>query len=193
MIFESFTIKQSAMKNMIFIVAGLIILTSCATSRVEESSKPESKNYKSLVQQETIRQAVEMRRFLLKFNKLYILHGGMIDLKPNNNYIILDGDKIIISTAYIGRQYSYRPIAGIDMKGKTVAFELKDNSSKGLFKIRIKVKNEQNTFDIFLTIDKDGYCNASLTSYKIDRVEYSGNFIPLRAKEENSEQENSLI
>ena len=50
-----------------------------------------------------------MRRFIIKFDRLYISHGGTIDLIPKANYIILDGDKVIISAAYVGRQYSYRP------------------------------------------------------------------------------------
>ena len=45
-----------------------------------------------------------------------------------------------------------------------------------------------NTFDVYLTVNNDGYCNTSLTSYKIDRVRYTGNFIPLIPKEENQEK-----
>lgn len=193
MIFELLIFKQSAMKKLIFILTGLIILTSCATTKVEESSKNDTQKFQKLVRQEDIRQAVETRRFLLKFNRLYVPYGGSIDLKPASNYIILDGDNVIICAAYVGRQYSSRPIAGIDLKGKAVAFEYKDNREKGLFEIRIKARNEQTTFDVFLTIDSDGYCNASLTSYKIDRVRYTGDFIPLKPKDTNSEQENIVI
>jgi hypothetical protein len=181
------------MNKLVYILSGLVILTSCATSRVEETSGKESGNMVNVMQQAEIRQAVEMRRFLIKFNKLYISNGGTVDLIPKANYILLDGDKVVISAAYIGRQYSYRPIKGIDMVGQAVSFEIKNNASKGLYEIRMKVKNDKNTFDVFVSVTNDGYCNASLVSYKIDHVRYTGNFIPLKPKEEKIDPETIVI
>ena len=94
------------MNKLIFILCGFLILTSCATAKVEETSKNEPVEVKNPVQQEQIRHAVEMKRFIVKFDRLYISYGGRIDLIPKANYIILDGDKVIISAAYVGRQYS---------------------------------------------------------------------------------------
>jgi hypothetical protein len=181
------------MKNWIFILTGLIVLTSCATSKVEKSSKNESGSITNILHQAEIRQAVEMRRFVIKFDKLYISHGGIIDLIPKSNYMLLDGDKVVINAAYAGRQYNNRPIKGIDMIGHAVSFEMKNNSSKGIYEIRMKVKNDQNTFDVFVTVTIDGYCNTSLTSYKIDPVRYTGNFLPLKPKEEKIEPEKMVI
>jgi hypothetical protein len=181
------------MKKMISITAGLLILTSCATSKVEESSINESKSEKNLIQQTKIKQAVEMRRFILKFDRLYISRGGRIDLVPMNNYFILDGDKAIINAAYVGTQYNYKPIAAINMIGRTVDFEMKDNSSKGVYEIRMKVKNENNSFDVYISINNKGYCNASITNYQLDRVRYTGTFIPFKVKEDSISNENTLI
>jgi hypothetical protein len=181
------------MKNLIFIFTGLLILTSCATSKVEETTRKESVESKNIFLQAEIRQAVEMRRFLIKFDRLYISRGGTIDLIPKSNYLILDGDKVIISAAYIGRQYSYRPVSGIDMIGTAVSFEMKQNTSKGHYEIKMKVKNNKNTFDVFVTIKDSGYCDASLASYKIDHVRYTGNFIPLKPKEEKTDTEKVVI
>jgi hypothetical protein len=177
------------MKKLTIVLTGLVILTSCATSKVEETSKNVSGEVKNVFQQAEIRQAVELRHFIVKFNKLYVSHGGSVDLIPKANYIILDGDRVIISAAYIGRQYSYRPIKGIDMIGQAVSFEMKNNSSKGTYEIRMKVKNKTNSFDVFLTITGDGYCNTSLDNYKIDHVRYTGNFIPLKSKDEKPDIE----
>jgi hypothetical protein len=162
----------------------MVILVSCATTKTGETSKKETKQEKALVQQAEIRQAVEARRFLMKFDRLYYSNGGIIDLKPTMNYILLDGERVVISAAYMGRQYGNRPIKGIDMVGKAVAFDLKNNASKGTYEIKMKVKNEKNTFDVFVTISNDGHCNASVTSHRIDYVRYTGNFIPLKPKEE---------
>jgi len=176
------------MKKLMFILTGFVILTSCATTKVQESSQNESGNLKSIFVQSEIKQAVELRRFIIKFDRLYISHGGTVDLVPKANYLILDGDKVIISAAYIGRQYSYRPIKGIDMIGKAVSFEMKNKTSRGIYEIRMKVKNDKNTFDVYLTVTNEGYCNTSFTSYKIDHVRYTGNFIPLKPKEEKEEK-----
>jgi len=181
------------MNKLIFILTGFVILTSCATTKVEETSINQSGEIKNTFQQDQIRQAVEMRRFIIKFDRLYISHGGTIELIPKANYIILEGDKVIISAAYVGRQFSYRPVKGIDMVGRAISFEMKKNPAKEIYEIRIKVTNNINTFDVFLTVNNDGFCNTSLTSYKIDRVRYTGNFIPLIPKEDNKEKEEKAV
>ena len=107
----------------------------------------------------------------------------MVDLKPRNNYIILDGDRVIINTAYIGRQFDIRPIVAIDMIGRATSFELKEKSPKGMYEIKLRVKNDNNSFDVYITINNDGNCSASLNNYKIDYVRYSGNFVPLKVKQ----------
>ncbi|MBK7713480.1 MAG: DUF4251 domain-containing protein [Bacteroidales bacterium] len=181
------------MKKLIFIITGFVILTSCATSKVKESAKNESAGTKNIFLQAEIKHAIEMRRFLIKFDRLYISHGGTIDLIPKSNYLILDGDKVIISAAYAGRQYSYRPVAGIDMIGRAVSFEVKNKTEKGLYEIKMKVRNDKNTFDVFVTITNSGYCDTSLASYKIDHVRYTGNFIPLKPKMEKIDTEIVVI
>jgi hypothetical protein len=187
MIFDLSVNKCQAMNKIILISTCLVTMISCATSKTGETSQKETIHEKSLVQQAELKQAVEARRFLIKFNKLYYSHGGMIDLKPTYNYILLDGERVVISAAYMGRQYGNRPIKGIDMVGKAVSFELKNNTSKGIYEIKMKVKNDLNTFDLNVTITNDGYCNASVASYKIDYVRYTGSFIPLKPKEEQTE------
>ena len=181
------------MKKLIFTISCFVILTSCATTKVEETKPIESGEAENIFQQELIRQAVEMRRFIVKFDRLYISYGGAIDLIPKANYIILDGDKVIISAAYIGRQFSYRPVKGIDMVGRAISFEMKKNPAKEIYEIKIRVTNNINTFDVYLTVNNDGFCNTSLTSYKIDRVRYSGNFIPLIPKDDNKEKEEKAV
>jgi len=173
--------KRNAMKELLLMVSVMMVLTSCASSNKEESAsrKPSPKEDRVVMQAE-IKQAVEMRRFLIKFDRLYYATGGQIDLIPKANYIILDGQKVVISAAYMGRQFSNRPIRGIDMVGTAVSYELRNNGEKGLFEIRLKARNEVNTFDIFLTVHADGYCNASVTSAQIDNARYSGSFIPLK-------------
>ena len=175
-----------------FISSLILALGSCATSKVQESNEAGGENFDKIVQQTQIKQSVEMRRFIIKFDRLYYANGGRIDLVPKTNYIILDGERAIINAAYIGRQFSYRPIAGINMTGNTIVYERKDNS-KGYYEIRLKVQNDANTFDVFLTINYDGYCNVSITNNRLDHIRYNGNFVPLKPREEEKPSEDTVI
>jgi len=174
--------KTLIMKKLILYCAGLIFLASCAAPKAAETTGKATVNENKVIKQAEIKQAVEMRRFLLKFDRLYPSNGSRVDLIPKANYIILDGNKVVISAAYMGRQFSGRPIKGIDMVGEAVSYELKNNTSKGKYEIKMKVKNDMSSFDVFITIMDNGSCNASLNNYKIDYVKYTGNFIPLRPK-----------
>jgi hypothetical protein len=178
------------MKKLIFILAVMAMLGACASSKVEDTTRKESGETKKALRQAEVRQAVEMRTFIVKFDRLYTSRGGMVDLIPKANYIIVNGDKVVISAAYIGQQYGYRPIKGIDMRGRAVSFELKNNTTKGLYEINMKVKNESNTFDVYLTVRNDGNCNTSFASYRIDHVRYTGTLVPIMPKEE---QENNKL
>ncbi len=184
MIFAHFSTKHGAMKKFLYFITGILLMSSCASSNVQESSGKTTRSERKLVRQEEIKKAVSDRRFIIKLDKIYFTRGGMVDLVPKANYIIVDGDKVIISAAYIGRQFSGRPIAGINMIGKAVTFELKNNTSKGTYAIRMEVKNEANSFDVYVTINSAGNCNASFNNYKLDAVRYTGNFVPLREKEQ---------
>lgn len=103
--------------------------------------------------------------------------------------MIVDGRRAIISAAYFGRQYDIRPIAGINTKGVATNYEMKDNASKGNYEIKMKVRSQSNTFDVNITIGKNGYCSASISAIKIDFVRYTGRIVPL-TEEQNKEEQN---
>ena len=168
------------MKKLFVIITTLLVISSCVTTKEAKSLKSELRDEKKLAEQEVIKEAVESRRFIIKLDKIYYSRGGIIDLRPRYNYIIIDGRKAIISAAYLGRQFDIRPIAGISMRGEANKYELTDNSPKGLYDIKMKVDNEGNSFDIYLRIGKDGSCSASLSSLKIDFVRYQGHIVPIK-------------
>jgi hypothetical protein len=179
------------MKEIIYVFAGLLIMASCAAPKEGESSARKlSANEKKIIRQEEVKQAVEMKRYLVRFDRLYLTRGGRIELIPKANYIIIDGERVIISAAYAGRQLGVRPVRGIDMVGKAESYQVKDKAEKGLYEISMKVTNQTNTFDVYLTISKDGYCDASMSSIMIDHVRYTGSFVPLHPKktEDNIEK-----
>ncbi len=167
------------MKKLVYLFTAVLILSACASSKDVKSSRAEARNEKKIVKQEIVKNAVESRRFIVKLNRMYLTYGGIIQLVPRANYIIVDGTKGVISTAYFGRQYNFRPIAGINMIGRTDDYQLTNNTSKGLYRVDMKVAEGANSFSVNLTISKNGTCNASISSMFINNIRYSGNVVPI--------------
>jgi hypothetical protein len=180
MIFELIKIKYHTMKKLVIVIAVLIFISSCSATKESGSSGIEVRKEKKLAEQAVIRKAVESKRFIIKFDRLYFSHGGIADLIPRANYIIIDGEKAIISAGYLGRQYDIRPIEAINMRGKLMNYELTDDPSKSIYDIKLEVSNGRNSFEVYLRIGKSGYCSVSVSNLKIDNVRYSGHIVPIK-------------
>ncbi len=182
------------MKKLLFILAFPIVLSSCMTSKEGGTSKAELRKEKNLTSQLLVKSAVDSRKYIIKLNRLYFSLGGMIDLVPRANYIIIDGDKAIISTAYLGRQWDIRGIAGIDIRGRAQDYEVTSKLSNGSYQIKLKVSNGNSTaFDVYLSISKNGYCSASVNSLKIENVRYAGYLVPIPEDPNALLQEGKMI
>ncbi|MCX6321033.1 MAG: DUF4251 domain-containing protein [Bacteroidia bacterium] len=181
------------MKKLFYIIMILMVMSSCMTTKEAKSTRIELRKNKNLAEQTVIKKAVESRRFIIRFDRVYYSHGGRVDLVPRANYIIIDGDRAIISAAYLGRQYGM-PIAAIDMIGKSMNYELSNDSSDGAYKIKMDVgRGGDNSFDVNLTISKNGFCNVSVSSLRIDFVRYSGRIVPIKDKINIPLQESIVI
>jgi hypothetical protein len=181
------------MKKLIFFIITLLLLSACAATKEERTAGIESRKENNLSEQEGIKKAVESRRYIIKLNRLYFSHGGRADLIPRANYIIIDGEKAIISAGYLGRQYDIRPIEAINIKGKTRNYELKNQTKNGSYEIKMQVSNGINTFDVYLRIGKSGFCSASVSSLKIDYLRYSGQIVPIRDRANSSASNDNMI
>jgi hypothetical protein len=168
------------MKKFLAFIITIVVISSCATTKETGTTNSESRTEKKLAEQAVIKRAVESRRFIIKLDRLYFSRGGMIELQPRLNYIIIDGEKAIISVGYLGRQYDIRPIAGINMRGATTNYILTSKQSRGIFEIKTRVTNNKTSFDLYLTIGKNGSCSASLSNIMIDYVNYRGYIVPIK-------------
>jgi hypothetical protein len=167
------------MKNLFILIIFAVLMPACSTSKEVASSRKEKKDTKELV----VKNAVESRKYIIKLQRLYSAHGSYFDLVPTANYIIIDGDKAVISTAYFGRQFDVRPIGAINTRGQAENYELTSNQNKGKYEVSLKVDNgSSNTFKLNITINKSGTCYASVSSIKIDNVRYSGYLVPIKVR-----------
>lgn len=170
------------MKKLFILITSLMVISSCTTTREVKSSRIEARKEKNYAEQAEIKNAVESKKFIVRFDRLYFSYGGMANLLPRANYMIVDGERAVISAGYLGRQYDIRPITGINIRGKAMNYEVTNESSKGSYEIKMKVSNGINSFEVYLRIGKNGSCNASLSSLKIDNVRYSGKIVPIKEK-----------
>jgi len=169
------------MKKLLTIIITLVLISSCTTTKEAKSARAELRKDKKLADQALVKNAVESRRFLVKFDRIYYRFGGIIELIPRANYLIVDRDQAILNTAYIGRQFDIKAIAAIDIRGKALNYAVTDNLSKGSYEIKMKVKNNgSSSFDVFVRISKDGACTISVSNLKIDDVTYDGYLVPLK-------------
>lgn len=174
------------MKKLLLFISTIttLVTLSCSTTRTTTESV--------LANSAVVQNAVESRRYIVKFERIYLM-GGIIDLVPRMNYIIVDGQKAIINTAYFGRQYDIRPIAGINMKGVAQNYELTKKISKGLYEVSMKVENGSAVFDVYLTIGKEGTADASVNGMRINNIRYRGYLVPLSSETKVPLQDHRVI
>jgi hypothetical protein len=167
------------MKKLVVFLFLPFLLLSCSSTKESKSAKDE-----------LVKNAVESRKYIIKLDRLYANHGAIFDLMPRANYIIIDGERAVISTAYFGRQRDIKPIAAISMRGRAEEYEVISKQSKGSFDIKMRVNNGgPTTFLVYLTITKSGKANAAVSSLRIDNVRYSGYLVPIPEKYPEFEQE----
>jgi hypothetical protein len=189
MIFGCISIKIYAMKKLWILIFLTVMMLSCSTSKETSSARSELRRDKKLTGELLVKNAVESRKYIIKLERLYSAYGAFYDLAPRANYIIIDGEKAAISTAYFGRQYDIRPIGAINTRGKAEDYEVTTKLNKGKYEISLKVDNGgPNSFRLFLTISNDGQCYASVSSLKIDNVRYSGYLVPISDRNPQTQQ-----
>lgn len=194
MIFEHNYLKYNAMKKIFGFLASVLILASCSSYKEAKSSSELTKSEKKTTTEAIVKNAIESKKYIIKFDRMYDNYGGMAYLKPRSNYMIIDGTTALISTAYIGQQYDIRRISGINMKGQATDYEITNNIKKGKYEVKMRVINNINTFNVFLTIDKNGHCNASVNNLYISTIRYSGTIVPInKAKESPPLQDYPVI
>ena len=182
------------MKKLFILIISVVIISACTTTKEANSSRSETRNEKKLIDQALVKNAVESKRYIIKFDRLYLSYGGMIELIPRANFLIIDREKAILNTAYLGRQYDIKPIASINVRGSATDYAVTDNLSKGSYEISLKLRNGgSNSFDVTIRISKNGYCSASVSSLKIDHINYDGYLVPITDKSNTPPQEGNPI
>ncbi len=164
------TLKKNTMKRIIyFFIAGTIILSSCASTGKTDISR---EMRKELVK-EDVKQTVESQKMMIRMNRIHLKRGGTMQIVPERNYIMIDGDLVRVNLAYIGRSYSIRPVAAINFLGKVYSREI-EITKKGGYNISLEVGQGNEKFKIDMNISNEGYVNISVSNPMIDYIRYYG-------------------
>ena len=163
------------MKNIIYILFAIIFITvSCATSGDVVSSREE----RASIRQENVREAVESQQMIIKLNRLHARRGSILDLNPDMNFVIINKNRTRISLGYVGRSFTARPVAAINMEGEIYSRVI-DQKRKGVYDIRFDLGQDNEKFIVNMTISINGSVSLSITTPRIDFVRYSGNLSTL--------------
>jgi hypothetical protein len=167
------------MKKIGFILMICLLVSACSTIKETGISRSEKRESQKLAKQVAVKKAVESRRYIIRMERIYPQGGGFLDLVPKSNFIIVDGGAASISLGYVGRNYGIRPISGINLNGQTVNYKLQSNEEKGVYNVNMEVRNNNNKFDIYLTIGSDGSCSTSVNNSYIQTARYFGHLVPI--------------
>lgn len=179
MIFELNEENINTMKKIAFFLSLVLVFSACTSTKELSSNRAENRKLKKLAEQVEITKAIESRRYIIKVDRLYATGGGIWDLVPRSNFVIINGEIASISLGYMGRTYFSRPISGINLNGRTIDYKMESNETKGTYKIQMAVKVGADKFDVYLTIGNEGFCSVSLNNPYIQSVSYSGTLVPL--------------
>lgn len=176
MIFDLFQSNYHAMNKLYILLFFSLLMASCSSTKDAGTSAKDA----GASSDEMVKSAVEARRYIIKFDRLYANHGAQFELFPRSNFIIIDGERAVISTMYVGAQYDIKPIAAFNMRGIAEDYQLTSKPSKGSYDIQLRMTNGNGTtFKVYLSVSKKGYCNASVSGLKTDNVRYSGRLVPI--------------
>jgi hypothetical protein len=168
------------MKKIAFLLSAVFLISACSSTKDLSSTRTENRKLKKLAEQAEVKKAVESRRYIIKVNRLYV-RGGMIEMIPTTNFVIVNGEIASISLGYVGNSFGSRRITGINLNGRTANYRMESDNSKGLYKIQMSVTYGSDKFDVYLTIGTSGDCNISLNNAFIQTVRYTGTLVPLGA------------
>ncbi|MGQ9620430.1 MAG: DUF4251 domain-containing protein [Bacteroidales bacterium] len=168
------------MSRNIILLSTFIALIACTTSKESASLRAERRNEQRMAEEVAVRKAIESRQYVLRMDRIFLSGGEVIEIVPRNNFIIVNGEIISVSLAYAGRSFGIRQITGINFNGRTGKYLMKSDEAKGVYNIEVEAITQNNDkFDLYLTLGSNGSCTASVNNPYIQTVNYHGTILPL--------------
>jgi hypothetical protein len=167
------------MRAVIILSVMIFGMLSCTASRHTDSARATRRALEAEKTRMAVESIVQSGNYLIKMDKMYTGMFSNVHLAPESNFLILDEGKLRMKLGYLGRQYSFRGIAAINLSTTTRSYEVERIGEKGRYDVKIEASQAGEPFDINISIDDRGYCTVVVTNPHIETARYNGMlFIP---------------
>lgn len=170
------------MKARVFLFMVLLLNVTAVFS--QEKSKKEIRQERRIEQQKKTEVLVETKNFMFVANRAIPQGYPTIDLISNPNHLKFSPDLIDCYMPFFGRAYqvNFNQDGGFKFKAKPETFELV-KTKKG-FELSVKVKDQNDTYIIYLNISSEGTALLSISCNNKSSISYNGNIEALPAEKE---------
>ena len=156
--------------NRILLIVSVVLATLTGCSNTNKLSSSE----RAVEKRNEVANAIESGSYVIRVNQMTGKFGVITDLVPSYNFIVIKNNHIArISLGYLGRSYDIMQITGINMEGK-IDESTYDTNKNGMHKISMRVTENNDTFNVNISVSLDGYCNVGIVHPRIDYVNYRG-------------------
>lgn len=167
------------MKNFISLILVLLLISPIIAQTKEEKKK---------LKEEAAQKEYEATKVLIEsgtysFNATFAntQKGRRIDLTTNSGYLTISNNKAKADLPYFGVVHvASIGNSGVEFENENVEFEIEFDDKKQRIGIDFKANHKSESYDISLTVFKNGNANLTVSSVRRDRISYSGNITALK-------------
>lgn len=122
---------------------------------------------------------VRLQRFVLEADYLSNKYGNRIPVSPTINFIMVDS---LNATIQVGSAYSvgYNGVGGETVNGRLTKYEYNfTGRKKDSYSISMNFMSSMGMYNIFLTVNPEGYADATIRGNWSGQLNYYGRLVPL--------------
>ena len=140
-------------------------------------SKKELRKQKDKENYEKIKELINSKNFVFEADWASTQKGRRINLTTNPNYLKVKGDQVIAYMPYFGVAHTaigYSGDAGIKFEDTPENYSVDFNDKKYKVVVKFDARNKNETFNVTMTIFKNGNASMNITSSGRNGINYDG-------------------
>ena len=161
----SFKLEKSLLTVVLSLLA-LVMLSGCATA--------EERAARAAEQAAKVKIALTERQYKIGINRMYPMKGSSKSVSAS--YAVeVRNDSLISYLPYIGRAYQvpYGGGKGLNFSERIGSYQ-ESQTKKGLRRIEIGVKNEEDTYSYYIDVFDNGNTSIAVQSREREPISFSG-------------------
>jgi hypothetical protein len=161
-------------------------MTVCSQVTVaQELTKKEIKQQERQKAFELTKELILSQKFQFEGDWMYSASGRGVNLDNRGNTLIIQGNKAEADLAFIGEARNASPSSSpqIIFNNDMESCDIDENSKKLKFFVKFKVKSDDDSYDLSLDIDSEGFTTLIVSSFRKSVMRYTGKVKPLTSNE----------